>query len=139
MKSLRLALLLASAVLLWACSTTKDMAAWEFYDGCMLDNVYFSGVVFCGEQRLNSHCERDRGAPACGQAGMAAKAYASYLADQIDNRKLTDGEARRKWAQFELRLPEEQIRISREAVAAAAPPPAPSPAPVPPPAARRRR
>jgi hypothetical protein len=120
MKPLRFALVLLPALLAWACAQTNGLAAWEIYDGCKIQVTSFTGMVGCGEERLKAYCGSSRSEPACGTLGNAVAAYADSLMKLVEAKQITDQLAQRKWAEFELLSPAEQIRASQAATAAAA-------------------
>lgn len=129
LKPLRLApVLLLTTPLAGACSQvrdhlaerqTRDLAAWEYYDGCTMQVTTFVGMVLCGADRLDASCKATPSAAACGPAGRVVASYADSLMKLVEDKKITEAEARRRWAQFELRTPAEQSQAAQAAAAAA--------------------
>jgi hypothetical protein len=119
MKMLRLAPVLLLAPLAWACAQTRNLTASEIYDACTKQVTSFSGMVSCGEANLESYCESSSSGPACGTLGKDVKAYAASQVKLIEAKQITEAEARRNWARFELLSPSEQSQASQAAVAAA--------------------
>src|SRR4051812_17831380 len=117
MKTLRFTPVLLPALLAWGCAQTRDLAAWEIYDACTVQVTSFTGMVYCGEDSLKAYCGSRRSGSACGTLGNAVSAYADSLVKQIKAKQITEAEARRKWAQFELLSPSEQSQASQAAVA----------------------
>ena len=108
------------ALLAWACAQTRNLAAWEIYDGCTKQVTSFSGMASCGEASLAAYCGSGSSGPACGAQGKDVKAYADSQVKLIEAGQITEAEARRNWARFELLSPSEQSQASQAAVAAAA-------------------
>ena len=119
MKTLRLAPVLLAALLSWACSQTRDLVASEIYDGCTAQVTSFTGMAGCGEERLKAYCASRTSALACGAQGNAVSVYADNLVKLVEGKHMTDAEAQRQWARFELLSPAEQIRASQVGPAAA--------------------
>ena len=119
MRTLRFTPVLLPAVLAWACAQTRDLAAWEIYDACTLQITSFTGMVYCGEESLKAHCGSSRSGRACGTQGNDVRAYAESLVRLIEAKQITEAEARRNWARFELLSPAEQSQASQASVAAA--------------------
>ena len=117
---LRIAPVILPAFLAWGCAQMSNIAAWEHYDACAKQLTSFSAMVGCGSARLKEYCQTRASEPACGTLGNAVAAYADSLEKQIEDKRITEPEARRKWAQFELLSPAEQVRTSQAATAAAA-------------------
>jgi hypothetical protein len=119
MKMLRFTPVLFLALLTWACAQTRNLTAWEIYDGCTKQVTSFSGMVSCGEANLAAYCGSGSSGPACGTLGKDVKAYADSQVKLIEARQITEAEARRNWARFELLSPSEQSQASQASVAAA--------------------
>jgi hypothetical protein len=115
---LRIAAVILPAFLAWGCAQMSNLAAWEHYDVCAKQLTSFSAMVGCGRERLKAYCQTRPSEPACGALGNAVAAYADNLERQIEDKQITEPEARRKWAQFELLSPAEQVRTSQAATAA---------------------
>jgi hypothetical protein len=111
--------LLLTLCLAGACAQSR-VSAWEHYDGCTLQYTSFAAMVDCGRARWDDYCTTRRSEAACGAQGSAVVVYAESLNKMIENKRITEPEARKKWAEFELLSPAEQARVSQATAAAAA-------------------
>ena len=136
LRLLRVGTVLLVATMAFACSVLQNrtLAAWEHYDACMTLTTTFVGMALCGEDRLKAHCNLQRSDTQCGAMAAAVIAYANSLVNQVEGGRLSDGEAARRWSQFELLPAAEQLKLGQ-----AASPPVPTPSQPAPASARPQR
>ena len=72
-------------------------AVWDYYDQCAAENPSFLAMAECGKQKRLAECVPNN---SCSPEGTAFMEYVDSLALSVKNRKLTEAEAVRRYAEY---------------------------------------
>ena len=70
---------------------------WTYYDQCAAQNPSFLAMAECGRQKRLAECASNN---TCTPEGTAFMEYVDSLALSVKNKKLTEAEAMRRYAEY---------------------------------------
>jgi hypothetical protein len=72
-------------------------AVWDYYDQCAAENPAFLAMAECGKRKRLAECAPNN---ACSPEGTAFTEYVDSLALSVKNKKMTETEAMRRYAEY---------------------------------------
>jgi hypothetical protein len=95
-------ILLASLVFIAAsiqmgCMHSPAPPVWGYYDQCSAENPSFLAMAECGRQKRLAECVPNN---SCSPEGTAFMEYVDSLALSVKNKKMTEAEAMRRYAEY---------------------------------------
>lgn len=85
---------LCATPLLSGCATKP---AYVHYDECSAETATFRDMVVCGKRKRTAYCQKEG---ACTDLGNSFVQYADALAQQVAAKEISEGEARRRYAEY---------------------------------------
>ena len=79
------------------CVHSSAPPVWGYYDQCAADNPSFVAMAECGRQKRLAECVANN---TCSPEGTTFMEYVDSLALSVKNKKLTDAEAMRRYAEY---------------------------------------
>ncbi len=86
---------LAAALMLACC--THAPPVWDYYDQCARESPSFLTMAECGRQKRLAQCVPNN---TCSPEGTVFMEYVDSLALAVKNKKLTEAEAMRRYAEY---------------------------------------
>lgn len=93
-----------AALALTGCSTKN---AIEWYDECEASTSSFAAMIACGKQKRLAACKP---IDDCTTEGDSVVAYGDSLVQSVNDRSLSEAEAKRQWIEFKLSRGDEYSR-----------------------------
>jgi hypothetical protein len=84
-----------AALMLTCC--THAPPVWDYYDQCAQENPSFLAMAECGRQKRLAQCVPNN---TCSPEGTVFMQYVDSLALSVRNKKLTEAEAMRRYAEY---------------------------------------
>jgi hypothetical protein len=72
-------------------------AVWDYYDQCAAENSAFLVMAECGKRKRLAECTPNN---TCSPEGTAFTDYVDSLALSVKNKKMTEAEAMRRYAEY---------------------------------------
>jgi len=104
--------LVVCSFMLSGCLSTKS--SWTHYDECSAQTTTFVAMAACGRQKRMAYCQSNIG---CSNSGNTLDQYADALSASVQNREMSDAEARRRFVEFKANM---QANAQRNAAIIAA-------------------
>ncbi len=98
---------------------TPSKAVWDHFDECAKQTSTFVAMAACGKQRREIYCS-ERLISSCSRMGDTLVQYADALAQSVTTREMSEAEARRRFAEFKMKVISDTNRD--DAIAAASAP-----------------
>ena len=70
---------------------------WGYYDQCAAENPSFLAMADCGRQKRLAECVPNN---SCSPQGTSFMEYVDSLALSVKNKKMTEAEAMRRYAEY---------------------------------------
>jgi hypothetical protein len=70
---------------------------WHYYDDCAGDNQSFVAMAECGKKKRLAECAANN---SCSPEGNVFVEYIDSLAQSVKDKKMTDAEAMRRYAEY---------------------------------------
>jgi hypothetical protein len=100
-KGVRLSFILAAATAfvaaLMQAGCVHAPAVWDYYDQCAAENSAFLVMAECGKRKRLAECAPNN---TCSPEGTAFTDYVDSLALSVKNKKITEAEAMRHYAEY---------------------------------------
>ena len=87
----------AAAFLQSACVHSASPPVWNYYDQCAAENPSFLAMAECGRQKRLAECTPSN---SCSPEGTLFMEYVDSLALSVKNKKMTEAEAMRRYAEY---------------------------------------
>jgi hypothetical protein len=79
------------------CVHSPAPPVWGYYDQCSAENPSFLAMAECGRQKRLAECVPNN---SCSPEGTAFMEYVDSLALSVKNKKITEAEAMRRYAEY---------------------------------------
>jgi len=79
------------------CVYSPAPPVWDYYDRCAAENPSFLAMAECGKQKRLAECVPNN---SCSPEGTAFMEYVDSLALSVKNKKMTETEAMRRYAEY---------------------------------------
>jgi hypothetical protein len=79
------------------CVHSASPPVWNYYDQCATENPSFLAMAECGRQRRLAECTTSN---TCSPEGTVFMEYVDSLALSVKNKKMTEAEAMRRYAEY---------------------------------------
>jgi hypothetical protein len=79
------------------CVHSPSPPVWGYYDQCAAENPSFLAMAECGRQKRLAECVPNN---TCSPEGTAFMDYVDSLALSVKNKKMTEAEAMRRYAEY---------------------------------------
>ncbi|MFZ0236228.1 MAG: hypothetical protein WBX95_09290 [Xanthobacteraceae bacterium] len=79
------------------CVHSPAPPVWGYYDQCAADNPSFLAIAECGRQKRLAKCVPNN---TCSPEGTVFMEYVDSLALSVKNKKMTEAEAMRRYAEY---------------------------------------
>jgi hypothetical protein len=79
------------------CVHSPSPPVWDYYDQCAAGNPSFLAMAECGRQKRLAECVPNN---TCSPEGTAFMEYVDSLALSVKNKKMTEAEAMRRYAEY---------------------------------------
>lgn len=79
------------------CVYSASRPVWNYYDQCAAENPSFLAMAECGRQRRLAECSSSN---SCSPEGTTFMEYVDSLALSVKNKKMTEAEAMRRYAEY---------------------------------------
>ena len=86
-----------AASMLTACVHSSTPPVWGYYDQCAAENSSFLAMAECGRQKRLAECVPNN---TCSPEGTAFMEYVDSLVLSVKNKKMTEAEAMRHYAEY---------------------------------------
>ena len=87
----------AAAVVQGGCVHSASPPVWNYYDQCAAENPSFLAMAECGRQKRLAECTPSK---SCSPEGTTFVEYVDSLALSVKNKKMTEAEAMRRYAEY---------------------------------------
>lgn len=88
---------LAVAFVQGGCVHSASPPVWNYYDQCAAENPSFLAMAECGRQKRLAECSPSN---SCSPEGTTFMEYIDSLALSVKNKKMTEAEAMRRYAEY---------------------------------------
>lgn len=79
------------------CVYSASRPVWNYYDQCAAENPSFLAMAECGRQTRLAECTSSN---SCSPEGTTFMEYVDSLALSVKNKKMTEAEAMRRYAEY---------------------------------------
>lgn len=79
------------------CVYSASRPVWTYYDQCAAENASFLAMAECGRQKRLAECTSGN---SCSPEGTIFMEYVDSLALSVKNKKMTEAEAMRRYAEY---------------------------------------
>lgn len=79
------------------CVHSSAPPVWGYYDQCAAENPSFLAMAQCGRQKRLAECAANN---SCSAEGTVFMEYVDSLALSVKNKKMTEDEAMRRYAEY---------------------------------------
>ena len=79
------------------CVYSASRPVWTYYDQCTAENPSFLAMAECGHQKRLAECSPSN---SCSPEGTVFMEYVDSLALSVRNKKMTEAEAMRRYAEY---------------------------------------
>jgi hypothetical protein len=86
-----------ATVMQTGCVHSSAPPVWGYYDQCTAENPSFVAMAECGRQKRLAECVPNN---TCSPEGTTFMEYVDSLAISVKNKKLTEAEAMRRYAEY---------------------------------------
>ncbi len=80
-----------------SCVYSASRPVWNYYDECAAENPSFLAMAECGRQKRLAECTSSN---SCSPEGTTFMEYVDSLALSVKNKKMTEAEAMRRYAEY---------------------------------------
>jgi hypothetical protein len=88
---------LVAAPIETGCVHSQAPPVWGYYDQCAAENPSFLTMAECGKQKRLAECVANN---SCSAEGTVFMEYVDSLALSVKNKKMTEAEAMRRYAEY---------------------------------------
>ncbi len=92
-----LAAAFGAAFMQTGCVHSTSTPVWNYYDQCTAENPSFVAIAECGRAKRLAECSPTN---SCSPEGTIFMDYVDSLALAVKNKKMTDAEAMRRYAEY---------------------------------------
>ena len=88
---------IGAGIMQTGCVHSSAPPVWSYYDQCAAENPAFVAMAECGRQKRLAQCASNN---SCSLEGTTFMEYVDSLALAVKNKKLTEAEALRRYAEY---------------------------------------